>query len=339
MDRNIYVSISPSYLVPKPPKPPLKTVESVVQEKLPPSNVGSDTVEIASDAVKDLGGADRVAEVGEEENTTGKKRKANEAKEKLSLKKRHQKTHPDKEDRLCGFITRGESCPYPNCQYSHDVIGYLAKKPADIGPSCVNYEQFGFCSSGVTCRFGDSHINRETGANLSRPVEQGGIIERNQINLLSKTTQLMLRKKQLKELCASSSTPYPDQPVKLVDFRNKVYIAPLTTVGNLPFRRVMKDFGADITCGEMAMASNILSAQASEWALLRRHQSEDCFGVQVAGPYPSILGDLSQLLEHEVKSDFVVSFPLASVIVLLTFRTIGLELCMSHRCSLLQRIR
>jgi tRNA-dihydrouridine synthase 3 len=64
------------------------------------------------------------------------------------------------------------------------------------------------------------------------------------------------------------SKPYPNK-VKLVDFSNKVYIAPLTTVGNLPFRRVLKDFGADITCGEVCVFFTAELLQMNPNSLLR----------------------------------------------------------------------
>ncbi|EFN82561.1 tRNA-dihydrouridine synthase 3-like [Harpegnathos saltator] len=90
-----------------------------------------------------------------------------------------------------------------------------------------------------------------------------------------------------------------------IDWRNKILLSPLTTVGNLPFRRICKEYGADITCGEMALAPKILKGTQEEWALVKRHECEDVFGVQLCGNNPGVLTRCAQLLNREIDVDYI----------------------------------
>jgi tRNA-dihydrouridine synthase 3 len=55
----------------------------------------------------------------------------------------------------------------------------------------------------------------------------------------------------------------------------------------------------------MALCSNLLEGKSSEWALLKRHPSEDVFGVQLAAGYADLFTRTSELIQNHATVDFV----------------------------------
>ena len=87
-------------------------------------------------------------------------------------------------------------------------------------------------------------------------------------------------------------------------FRGRLVMAPMSRGTDLPFRRLAREWGAEVCVGEMAYAHKIMRREGSEIALLRRHPEEKIFGVQLAGKHPEVMAEAARVAQDQ-GADFV----------------------------------
>lgn len=238
----------------------------------------------------------------------------------------------DYSSKLCRSLIDGapNPCKIEKCTQIHDVHDFWSKKQPDIGPECYVFNRLGYCSNGLACRYSSSHVSEELinkGLEVKDaiPLTTFNQIEFDLVNTLRKKTynfnksdeiiKTIIEEKKAtraaeKEKTAGAVTDediIKIRPVekKKIDFKNKNLLSPLTTVGNLPFRRICKEYGVDVTCGEMACSVPLINGAAQEWALTKRHESEDIFGVQICGHKATLCSYAAQLINENFNVDFV----------------------------------
>eukprot|EP00795_Rhopilema_esculentum_P014894 gene14894-6033_t len=250
--------------------------------------------------------------VGESESSAPKREKRK--KKERGQNKKRPRTVPKQapNERLCPSLSRGNySCAnQKDCKFLHDVDEYLRKKPDDIGECCVNFQLNGRCKFGLECRFAKCHISDDFKNIVDEEKYEKSQSKAEEARMArSKDLQIRLRKKQYDfpksdtflgnlsvdthpKVETDKRVAYADEgrlgcctnediikqnvrERKQVDFSNKLYLAPLTT------------------------------GQQSEWALIKRHESEDLFGVQLCGSFPDTMTRCAEMLSSEMDVDFI----------------------------------
>ena len=214
----------------------------------------------------------------EEKKLIQNKRKINkpDISSKASQRKR-KKELSHKNDGMCQYFFKTGECGRKDCQFSHDIKTYLSTAKFFDTP-CPLYNKYGTCPSGFLCLWGKEHIDFDK-IELKKNEE---LIKKNPIQ---KELNIILgediHKVRKGNIDFQMPGEYPKPQPKILNFENKLILPSLCTFANLPYRRIVKKFGCDITMSEMVMSQSLIEGKASEWALTRKHPSEDIFGIQI----------------------------------------------------------
>ena len=80
-------------------------------------------------------------------------------------------------------------------------------------------------------------------------------------------------------------------------------MAPLSGITDSAFRRICKDFGADLVYSELSSSTGLVYQPETSLRILRFHESERPYVVQLFGNNPQHFADAARLVSREIKPD------------------------------------
>ena len=91
-----------------------------------------------------------------------------------------------------------------------------------------------------------------------------------------------------------------------IDFSKPLYVlAPLAGYTDLPFRSVVKKFGADLTVSEMISANALVHANKKTTRMLEKSPLESPYAVQIAGSDPEVIKSAIDIINAHEGIDIV----------------------------------
>lgn len=84
-----------------------------------------------------------------------------------------------------------------------------------------------------------------------------------------------------------------------LSLQNRVFIAPMAGISDLPYRRLMKRFGAGLVFTEMISANGLIRDGRRTRELLRSLPEERPLGIQLFGDDPAVLAQATALVQED----------------------------------------
>lgn len=81
--------------------------------------------------------------------------------------------------------------------------------------------------------------------------------------------------------------------------KNRIVLAPMAGITDLPYRRLMKSFGAGLVFTEMVSANGLIHSGRKTRELLRSVAEERPLGIQLFGSDPAVLAEAAKMVEEE----------------------------------------